>query len=199
MKKLIALAIVLLYGASIATGAFAGTEVTTPVTASADNALAIEFGPTADGWATDGSGISFDVDAAAYAAGYVDAVEHVSGKSDLAVYCYDNSGSTWYLKMHISDTAGDLGGTVGVYRYIAVGGAENKNTSTATDGTIAGAGAWTVLATSAGTIYTSNNDTVNTPLGTSIGMSFSLQDLTALQTGVSYSSTITYTVTESSS
>ncbi|MFH1997059.1 MAG: hypothetical protein ABIJ27_08760 [Candidatus Omnitrophota bacterium] len=196
MKKLAMITLALAFVVGVAASSFAATTATTAATASASNALAIAFAPITDGPSTNGAAISFTVDAADYAAGWAPADQFVSGKSEVGVYCYDNSGSTWYLKMNIVDAA--LGGnlsTVGVYRYI--NGATLRNTGGGANGTVVDNGVWSKIPTLSTTVYTSGaNDTNNTPLGTGIFVGYSLQDLTGLASGVAYSSTITYTITE---
>jgi hypothetical protein len=194
MKKLRNILMSVLFILGLTCSSFAATTVTTPVTATAGGALSIRLAPIADGFSTNGSLISFSVDVDDYLVNWCPADQTVTGQSDVGVYCMSNSGSTWYLKMKIADTTGTLGTAPGVYRFI--NGATNRNTGLAANGTVAFNNVWHKIDTADEVTYSSGtNDTVNTPFGTCIGVTYSLQSLVGVNTGVAYASTITYTIT----
>jgi hypothetical protein len=173
MKKLRNILMSVLFILGLTCSSFAATTVTTPVTATAGGALSIRLAPIVN---------------------WCPADQTVTGQSDVGVYCMSNSGSTWYLKMKIADTTGTLGTAPGVYRFI--NGATNRNTGLAANGTVAFNNVWHKIDTADEVTYSSGtNDTVNTPFGTCIGVTYSLQSLVGVNTGVAYASTITYTIT----
>ena len=189
MKKIIALAVMVLLSA---TAAYAGTTVSQTANATLAGVLSIEFANTTD---TTFGGGAINWTAIDPSLGTViNCTGHSGTKSDTAVICkYNGTLTAWYLKMGI---AGTLATKIKFYMAQPI----NRNTSTATNGTLAvptpAAGAdWPVIWSSTTTAYTSGtNDTVNTPFGTFVALDYGLNP-TGLVSGTAYSGTITYTIT----
>jgi len=189
MKKLLAIAVMVLLST---TTAYALTTVTQSATATIAGALSIEFANTTD--TTFGGGAINWTSIDPSLGNLINCTGHLTTKSDTAVVCkYNGTATKWYLKMNIT-------GTLASYVKYYMGQPINKNTSTATNGTLAvptpGVGQdWPVIPGTATTAYTSGtNDTVNTPFGTFVGLDYGLNP-TGLVSGTTYNGTITYTIT----
>ena len=191
MKKLMIIAIATVFVVGMAAVSYAVDTVTQSAQATVSGVMSIEFAAGSD--STFGSGaIPWTSIDPGGDNNIVPPTGHSGTKCDTAVIAKCNSAPTgWDLKMSIS---GDLVGKVKYY----MGQPINRNTSTATNGTVVGgipaAGSdWPVIPASATAVYQSNNDTVNVPFGTFIGVSYGLNPV-GLTTGVTYNSTITYTI-----
>ena len=186
MKKLAGILIMEMVIVLATTSAFAVTNLTQSASVTIASVLSIEFATTTD--STFGSGTipwtSITPDSTV-----VTPTGHVTSKPDIGLICKYNGAGNWYAKVNLATTT--LTGKLS--RYISQ--PTNRNTSTATNGTVTGLDAWTVIPALATTVYASGtNDSLNTPLGTFIGVNFAL-DPTGLATGSTYTGTITYTIT----
>lgn len=185
MKKMIAMTIMAIAIGCMASSAMAVSLPAQNVSITVQTALSIEY-DTAANCTFPGTTIPWTninpVSTLEYPTG-----GHSATKPDVGVIC-KNNGATWYLKMNLTTT--NLTGKISR----SISQPVNRNTSTATNGTVAGGvDAWVVVPAAATNVYTSNNDTVNTPLGTFVGIYYGLNP-TGLQNGTSYTGTITYTL-----
>ncbi len=113
------------------------------------------------------------------------------GKSDTGVVCVDNTGETWYLKIHGSFSEGLPENSV-LYYFSQPW---NRNTGAQTGGTLTYTTGWRPLPKEPATVYTSGSgDTVNTPFGTLSTFSFAV-DPKGLEADHTYTISITYTMT----
>ena len=123
---------------------------------------------------------------------YPDGRAENDGKSDVGLVMISNSNEVWYFKIRGTDVSGNLisGGNIAVY----VGQPINRNTGTATDGTLGQPKDWFTIMTRDHTIYTSGaTDKNNVPFGTLVTLSFKV-DGSGLQPGP-HMAAITYTMT----
>ncbi len=202
MKRICVIALIILVTAQVQLAFAAPADVnkqqTARVTVGSGDILSMEFAAAGDGVGIpNGGDITWtNVDPAA--GNLIRPSNHVNGKLDTGVVVKHNSSSTnWYLKANISGGL-VIGGVSRVKYYLPK--PVNKNTGTDTNGTTVpasppGAGVdWPTIPTTATTLYTSNNDTINTPFGTLASFDVAL-DPTSLVAGQTYTSTITLTAT----
>ena len=121
---------------------------------------------------------------------------HVDGKLDTGVVVAHNSSApSWNLKIQVTGAL-VINGESKIKYYLPQ--PINKNTSTATNGVTVPASPpgvgqdWPKIPTTLSAIYTSNNDSVNTPFGTLVTHDVAL-DPSGLVTGQTYTASITYT------
>ena len=187
MKKLIGMLILAMVIGGLATDGYAAATLTQATNVTVASVLSAEFASTTD--STFGSG-AVPWTNVIPTANLVRPTGHVSTKPDVGIICtYNGIAAIWYLKMSFASAT--LAGKISKYMSQPI----NRNTSSATNGTVAGgANTWQAIPATAATVYTSGNDTLNTPLGTFCGMDFGLNP-EGLLTGTSYTGTITYTIT----
>lgn len=187
MKKLFVILIMVMVVGVLATGAFAVTTLSQSANVTLASVLSIEFASTTD--STFGSGTIpwTNVDPAS---SVVYPTGHLTTKSDVGLICRYNGAGAWYAKMNLTTTT--LTGKLS--RWISQPVNRNTTPGTPTNGTVTGLNSWVVIPATATTVYTSGNDSLNTPLGTFIGVNYSLNP-TGLSTGTAYAGTITYTIT----
>lgn len=186
MKKLFGILIMVVILGALATSASAVTTLSQNANVTLASVLSIEFATTTD--STFGSG-TIPWTSVDPASSVVYPTGHLTTKSDVGLICKYNGAGSWYAKMNLTTT--NLTGKLS--RWISQ--PTNRNTTTATNGSVTGLDSWVVIPAVAATVYTSGlNDSLNTPLGTFIGVNYSLNP-TGLATGTAYTGTITYTIT----
>jgi hypothetical protein len=122
---------------------------------------------------------------------YPNGREENDGKSDVGAVCRSNSGSTWYLKLHLLAAHGLAPENLKYY----IDQPYNRNTSARTDGALAQPPNWYPFRPTAFTVYTAgDSDKSNLPFGTLLTFSYALNPA-GLEAGKSYSAAITYTMT----
>ena len=195
MKKLIAVLFTVMAVCLVSASAFALTTVSQSANVSVAALLSVEFASATD--TTFGSGTVPWTSVVADSA-FIYPTGHVTTKPDAGVICKSNGAATWYIKLGFSSANG-LNGKIS--RYISglgasnTGGVTNRNTGAVTpNGAIATPDAWTVIPTTATTVYSSGaNDTNNAPDGDGVWINYNLNP-TGLVTGTAYTGTLTYTI-----
>ena len=172
-------------------------QQTARATVSGAEILAVRFADAAEVGIPEGGDIIWtNIDPAA--GNLIRPTNHVNGKLDTGIVVTHNSASvSWNVKMRLSGTlviAGESKVKYDLPQPI------NKNTNTATNGTTVPANPpaagvdWPKCPATLSTIYTSNNDTINTPFGTLVAMDVAL-DPTSLVAGQTYTANILFTAT----
>lgn len=122
---------------------------------------------------------------------YPDGRSENDGKSDTAIVCKSNTGTRWYLKLHVISNAPLTAEKIRYY----VSQPYNRNTGGQADGALTRSPQWYPFSATPDTIYASGaTDTSNLPFGTLTTFNFSLVP-TGLSAGQAYSATVVYTMT----
>ena len=188
MKKITLILAMALAIGCLATNAFAAvTTLTQSATVTIASVLSIEFASLTD--STFGSG-TIPWTSVTPDSSVVYPTGHVTTKPDVGLICKYNGAGSWYTKMNFTTTTL----TDKISRWISQPVNRNTTPGTPTNGTVVTPDDWVVIPAAATTVYTSGNDSLNTPLGTYIGVNLSLNPV-GLSTGTTYTGTITYTIT----
>jgi len=124
---------------------------------------------------------------------YPDGRQENDGKSDTAVICRSNSGSVWYLKLHVIPNPPLAADRIKYY----IDQPYNRNTGGKADGALTKSAQWYSLSETPTAVYAAGfQDKSNLPFGTLAAFSFSLNP-TGLDAGKSYSAAIVYTMSTS--
>ncbi len=197
MKKILLSSAVVICLLLLGVAVYAATDkkATCEITASVDTIFSVEW-ETNSAYVTypDGGPVSFTNDDPASNLNYPD--NHSDLKADIALICKSNENVAWGLK---TSTTGTLPSTSLLY-YMAQPTvySDTSGKGELTSGTLAnpkpGLGQpWPVIP-QADVIYTSGDDTVNTPYGTYCGLSLGISG--AGLTKGTYGSVITFTMTQ---
>lgn len=122
---------------------------------------------------------------------YADGRNENDGKSDTAVICKSNLGTSWYFKLHVIPNPPLEPEKMRYY----IDQPYNRNTGGRADGALARSPQWYAFSNIPTTIYVSGfSDSSNLPFGTLITFNFSLVP-TGLSAGQAYSAAVVYTMT----